>query len=93
MAGVLTAIADQSAGQKSNPTDRSLIGRQVGHYEIQSLLGTGGMGVVYLAHDVKLGRRVALKILPSQFTADIAHVRRFEREARAASSLNAPRAP
>ncbi|HJZ81512.1 MAG TPA: protein kinase, partial [Pyrinomonadaceae bacterium] len=63
---------------------------RIGHYQIQSLLGTGGMGEVYLAHDLTLDRPVAIKILPPQFTADGAQVRRFEREARAASALNNP---
>jgi serine/threonine protein kinase len=68
----------------------SLIGRRIGRYEIQSLLGVGGMGEVYLAHDVMLDRRIALKILPAQFTQEVAQVQRFEREARAASALNHP---
>src|SRR5207342_1923571 len=68
----------------------SLIGRRIGRYEIQSLLGVGGMGEVYLAHDVMLDRRIALKILPAPFTEDDAQVRRFEQEARAASALNHP---
>ncbi|MGH9938383.1 MAG: serine/threonine-protein kinase, partial [Blastocatellia bacterium] len=58
--------------------------------EILSLLGSGGMGEVYLARDVRLDRQIALKILPAQFTEDAAQVRRFEREARAASTLNHP---
>lgn len=65
-------------------------GRFVGHYRIVSLLGQGGMGEVYLAEDVSLGRRVALKRLPPQFTLDLDRVRRFEQEARAASALNHP---
>jgi eukaryotic-like serine/threonine-protein kinase len=66
------------------------IGQHLAHYEIISELGAGGMGEVYLAHDLKLDRPVALKILPTQFTKDVAQVRRFEREARAASALNNP---
>jgi serine/threonine-protein kinase len=65
-------------------------GRQVGRYEITGLLGEGGMGEVYLARDVRLGRPVALKLLPAQFTVDAERVRRFEQEARAASALNHP---
>jgi Tol biopolymer transport system component len=65
-------------------------GQKLAHYEILAPLGSGGMGEVYLANDLKLDRRVALKILPSQFTKDGAQVQRFEREARAASSLNNP---
>src|SRR5262249_3974925 len=59
-------------------------------YEIKSLLGRGGMGEVYLAEDVTLGRPVALKMLPAQLTVDAERVRRFEQEARAASALNHP---
>src|SRR5438105_5818949 len=65
-------------------------GKQLGPYEILSPLGKGGMGEVYLARDTRLKRRVALKLLPTQFTADADRVRRFEQEARAASALNHP---
>jgi Tol biopolymer transport system component len=68
----------------------SLIGRRIGNYEILELIGVGGMGEVYLAHDARLDRQIALKLLPEQFTADPAQVERFEREARAASALNHP---
>jgi len=66
------------------------IGRRVGPYQIQSLLGVGGMGEVYLAADTRLGRHIALKLLPAPFTTDRERVLRFEREARAASALNHP---
>ncbi len=68
----------------------SLLGRQIGHYQVLSLLGAGGMGEVYLAEDTRLGRKIALKFLPREFTQDRERVRRFEREARAASALNHP---
>ena len=62
----------------------------IGHYKILSLLGRGGMGEVYLAEDATLGRNVALKLLPADFTNDINRVHRFQQEARAASKLNHP---
>ncbi|MFN0100902.1 MAG: protein kinase domain-containing protein [Bryobacteraceae bacterium] len=60
------------------------------HYRILSRLGAGGMGDVYLAEDTRLGRRVAIKVLPAAFTADAERVRRFMIEAKAASALNHP---
>jgi tetratricopeptide (TPR) repeat protein len=66
------------------------VGTRFDRFEVLSLLGVGGMGEVYLAQDTKLRRKVALKILPSQFTANSDRLRRFEQEAYAASSLNHP---
>ena len=60
------------------------------HYKMSSLLGKGGMGAVWLAEDTRLGRRVAIKLLPHEWTADPERVRRFAQEARSASSLNHP---
>src|SRR5262245_53244932 len=60
-------------------------GGQISHYRILSQLGAGGMGEVYLAQDTKLGRKIALKLLPARFTQDDERVRRFKQEARAAS--------
>ncbi|HMF55769.1 MAG TPA: protein kinase, partial [Pyrinomonadaceae bacterium] len=65
-------------------------GQGIGPYEVLSTLGRGGMGEVYLAQDKKLGRKVALKVLPSSFSKEINRLRRFEQEARAASALNHP---
>jgi tetratricopeptide (TPR) repeat protein len=67
-----------------------LIGCSVGHYEVVGLIGAGGMGVVYEARDLELSRRVALKFLSEDFSADPSAVERFRREARAASALNHP---
>ena len=65
-------------------------GTRLGRYTVTSLLGTGGMGEVYLAQDTTLRRRVAIKLLPGQFARDDARRGRFEREAHTASSLNHP---
>jgi eukaryotic-like serine/threonine-protein kinase len=68
----------------------SLIGRQLGSYEVLSLLGAGGMGEVYRARDTKLNRDVALKILPDTFARDGDRLARFRREAQAVAALNHP---
>jgi serine/threonine-protein kinase len=65
-------------------------GTQLGHYQIISMLGAGGMGEVYLAQDLRLGRKVALKMLLAELTRDERDLRRFEHEAQAASALNHP---
>src|SRR5688572_15009467 len=63
---------------------------QIGAYRILSPLGRGGMGEVWLARDTRLGRKAAVKLLPAEFTSQPERVRRFEQEARAASTLNHP---
>ncbi|MGH9846030.1 MAG: protein kinase domain-containing protein, partial [Blastocatellia bacterium] len=68
----------------------SPIGRRISHYQVLSLLGAGGMGEIYLAEDARLGRKLALKLLPADLTTDADRLRRFEQEARAASALNHP---
>jgi serine/threonine protein kinase/Tfp pilus assembly protein PilF len=64
--------------------------QRISHYRVERLLGAGGMGEVYLAEDSTLNRKVALKLLPQRFSSDAERVRRFKREARAASALNHP---
>src|SRR4029453_4540850 len=67
-----------------------LIGRMIGHYQVISLIGGGGMGVVYRARDTILDRDVALKVLPEEFSMDRDSVIRSEREAKLLASLNHP---
>ena len=87
----LDEIASRAAVKWLAETEsRDLIGQRFGRFEILAPLGAGGMGEVYLANDATLNRKVALKLLPRQFTEDAERLRRFEREARAASALNHP---
>src|SRR5580700_5800878 len=65
-------------------------GTKLGEYEVKSMLGSGGMGEVYRARDLRLGRDVAIKVLPPLFSADSERLRRFEQEARAAAALSHP---
>ena len=67
-----------------------MIGSKLAHYEITGHLGSGGMGDVYQATDSKLGRSVAIKLLPEAFARDAERVARLEREARLLASLNHP---
>jgi len=74
----------------TGPGDASLIGRRIGGYQIQTLIGAGGMGEVYRAQDTRLGRDVAIKILPREFLNNPERLARFEREARTLAALNHP---
>jgi len=80
-------VAAKALGGDGGP---SLLGRQIGGYQVISLLGAGGMGEVYEARDSKLGRKVALKILPASFANDAERLARFQREARMLAALNHP---
>src|SRR5437879_6091461 len=90
------AFADAGASPLRPRSSRSLNPRSdlaetvIGHYRILGKIGSGGMGEVYEAEDLKLGRHVALKFLPEELAEDAQALSRFQREAKAASSLNHP---
>jgi serine/threonine protein kinase len=86
----MNLMAKEIAGDQTTVVDFSILGRELGNYRIERPLGAGGMGEVFLAHDAKLNRKVALKILPAEFILDAERVKRFEREAKAISALNHP---
>src|SRR5690349_554149 len=92
----LLAQHERSTGFGSRPVlaatgdRRELAGQRLQHYEIERLIGEGGMGAVYAARDVRLGRRVAIKLLPPHLAPDPERVRRLRREAQAGSRINHP---
>ena len=89
--GLIDAVAYEAAAEMIAKAPPALVaGQLVGHYKIIKALGKGGMGEVYLAGDTKLDRKVALKLLPVEYTNHKDRLRRFIREAKAASSLNHP---
>ncbi|HYK89100.1 MAG TPA: protein kinase, partial [Acidobacteriota bacterium] len=83
-------IAPGEVTAKAPLQSSSLTGKKVSHYRVLDVIGAGGMGMVYKAEDLKLGRLVALKFLPGEFAGDAVALKRFEREAQTASALNHP---
>ncbi|HEX4951341.1 MAG TPA: protein kinase [Blastocatellia bacterium] len=79
-----------AANMLTQPPAAQLVGQQIGHYQIRSLLGAGGMGEVYCARDTRLDRAVAIKVLPASFASNPDRLRRFELEAKAIGALNHP---
>jgi serine/threonine-protein kinase len=67
-----------------------MIGKEIGNHRILKELGKGGMGIVYKAHQLSLGRSVAMKVLPRHLTNDASFIKRFHNEARAIARLNHP---
>jgi serine/threonine protein kinase len=82
--------AHSLAGEKVTRPLSAMAGQRLSHYQVLERIGAGGMGEVYLARDTSLERRVALKLLPVNFTQDPERLQRFIREAKAASALNHP---
>lgn len=86
----MNLMAKQIAEDAPTVIDHSLIGKTIGRYRVEGMLGAGGMGEVYLAYDNVLKRKFALKILPAEFVEDNDRLQRFQREAQAVSALNHP---
>jgi serine/threonine protein kinase len=88
--GFELAVRFQASGQWRGPYNRRTLTLTISHYRIEHEIGRGGMGVVYRAVDSRLGRQVAVKVLPPDASPDPERRRRFVQEARAASALNHP---
>jgi len=86
--GQFEECADLGFAGQGGTIRAEMVGKQLAHYNITAHLGSGGMGDVYQATDSKLGRSVAIKVLPTDFVNDSDRVARFEREARVLASLN-----
>src|SRR5215467_587186 len=86
----LRAASQLGSGLDSHPSPGLISGSRLGYYDVLAPIGVGGMGEVYRAHDARLGRDVAIKILPRAFTSDPELLARFEREARLLAALNHP---
>jgi serine/threonine protein kinase len=86
----IEAPAITAAAQKLAEEARSIVGRELGHYEVLALVGAGGMGAVWKAKDTRLDRAVAIKTLPSEFERHPDRLVRFERDAKLLASLNHP---
>src|SRR5438552_11467255 len=86
----LPILAHAAAQMVSDLAPEANVGRTIGAYVLEQLLGAGGMGEVYRARDAKLGRDVAIKILPRAFTSAPDRLARFEREARMLAAVNHP---
>ena len=88
--GFLAAPALETTELAIDVVPQNMTGQSIGGYRLDALLGAGGMGEVYRSHDAKLGRDVAIKILPRAFTSHPDRLARFEREARMLAALNQP---
>ena len=85
-----TPVAKSCYQQYQTHESDLLIGQTIGHYKVSKLIGAGGMGEVYVASDVRAGRKAALKLLPTRFTGNAERLKRFQQEARAVAGLNHP---